>query len=180
MDTTGKVVSLNTRGTNMGGDMAFTVPVETIRMLLADLREFGEVRWSWFGLRLQALRDFDRNIYFDATEEVIVGVTARDMTYELRRYYQRPEGEPGVVVSKIESGSKASVAGVKPYELITAVNDQPVADVAEFEAQLKDVSEVRLSIRRMTRERVVMVTLPEKEDSEDAESDKDTESGVDE
>jgi len=98
-----------------------------------------------------------------------LGITVRNMTYELRRYYQRPKGEPGVVVSKIESGSKASVAGMKPYELVTAVNDQPVADVEEFEAQLKGISEVRLSIRRMTRERVVMVTLPEKANSESAE-----------
>lgn len=78
IDTTGEVVGLNTRATMVGGDLGFTVPVETIRILLPHLREHGVVKWSWSGLQLQALRDFDRNMYFDATEGVIVGGTDPD------------------------------------------------------------------------------------------------------
>ncbi len=78
VDTEGEIVGLNTRATMIGGDLGFTVPVETIRVLIPQLRDHGEVNWSWTGLQLQALRDFDRNIYFDAKEGVIVGGTDPD------------------------------------------------------------------------------------------------------
>ena len=37
-----------------------------------------------------------------------LGLTVRDMTYEVRRYLQKKDDDPGVVISKIELGSKAS------------------------------------------------------------------------
>jgi serine protease Do len=84
-----------------------------------------------------------------------IGLTVRDLTYDVRRYTQRKTDEPGVVISKIEAGSKASVAGVKPFEIITHVNDQPVANVKEFEAQVGKGGELRLSIKRMAKGRIV-------------------------
>jgi len=82
----------------------------------------------------------------------------RDLTYELRRYYQRRPDEPGVVVSKIEPGSRAAVAGLRPYEIITHVNDQPVADVGAFRELANDVDqELRLNVRQMTKGRIVKI-----------------------
>jgi hypothetical protein len=88
-----------------------------------------------------------------------LGITVRDMTYELRRYFQKKDDEPGVVVSKIEPGGKASVAGVKPYEIITHVNDKPVMNVKDFEAATARQEELRLSVKRMTRGRVVKIKM---------------------
>jgi hypothetical protein len=88
-----------------------------------------------------------------------LGLTVRDMTYEVRRYFQKKEDEPGVVVSKIEMGSKASVAGIKPYEVITHVNDQEVRSVKDFERLAKDQTELRLGVKRMTAGRIVKVSL---------------------
>ncbi len=39
------------------------------------MREHGEVNWSWTGLQLQPLRDFNKNMYFEAKEGVIVAET---------------------------------------------------------------------------------------------------------
>jgi serine protease Do len=75
INTDGHVVGINTRGIMSGGDMGFSIPSETIRQVLARMREHGKVNWAWTGLRLQPLRDFNRNIYFDATEGVIVAGT---------------------------------------------------------------------------------------------------------
>lgn len=86
-----------------------------------------------------------------------LGLTVRDLTYDVRRYLQRPVGEPGVVVGKVEPGGKASVAGVKPYELITHVNDQPVNTVGDFETLTAKGGELKLSIKRMTKGRIVTV-----------------------
>ncbi len=68
---------------------------------------------------------------------VPLGLTVRDMTYEVRRQLQKKADDPGVVISKIEMGSKASIHGLKPFELITAVNDVPVNNVKDFERLMK-------------------------------------------
>jgi hypothetical protein len=88
-----------------------------------------------------------------------IGITVRDMTYEVRRYLQKKPDDPGVVISKIEQGSKASVAGLKPYELITHVNDQPVQSVKDFERLTQGQTEIRLSVKRMTAGRIVKLSL---------------------
>jgi len=86
-----------------------------------------------------------------------LGLAVRDMTYELRRYFQKKDDEPGVVVSKVEPGGKASVAGIKPYEIITHVNDKPVINVKDFAQATAMQDELRLSVKRMTRGRVVKI-----------------------
>jgi hypothetical protein len=86
-----------------------------------------------------------------------LGLTVRDLTYDVRRYVQRGTEEPGVVVSKVEPGGKASVAGVKPYELITHINEQPVQTIADFEKHAATGGELKLSIKRMAKGRIVTV-----------------------
>lgn len=89
-----------------------------------------------------------------------LGITVRNLTYEVRRYIQRPEPEPGVVVSRLEPGGKASVAGIKPYEIVTHVNDQPVPDVAAFQRLSAQPGELKLSIKRMAKGRIVTLKAP--------------------
>lgn len=100
-----------------------------------------------------------------------LGVTVRDLTYEVRRYFQRGEDEPGVIISKIEMGSKASTSGLKPYEMITHVNDQPVGSAADFEKFTQDQQDLRLSIRRMAKGRQVKVKLDGKDTKPAGEAD---------
>jgi len=88
-----------------------------------------------------------------------LGITVRDITYELRRYLQKKDDEPGVVISKVEPGSKASVAGIKPFEVITHVNDKPVMNVKDFEAATAKQDELKVSVKRMTRGRVVKIKM---------------------
>ena len=88
-----------------------------------------------------------------------VGLTVREMTYEVRRYFLKTAKDPGVIVSAVEPGSKAGVGGVRPFEIITHVNDQPVSGVKEFENAIKGKSELRLSVLRMTKNRLVKLRM---------------------
>lgn len=78
VNTAGEVIGLNARGICFSDGMGFAIPSETIALLLPQLREQGKVNWSWTGLRLQPLRDFNRDMYFDATEGLIVAGTDPD------------------------------------------------------------------------------------------------------
>jgi serine protease Do len=78
VNTVGEVIGLNARGISFSDGMGFAIPSETIAVLLPQLREHGRVNWSWTGLRLQPLRDFNRDMYFDATQGVIVAGTDPD------------------------------------------------------------------------------------------------------
>ncbi|MFH0937827.1 MAG: hypothetical protein V1899_00855 [Planctomycetota bacterium] len=92
-----------------------------------------------------------------------LGMTVRDITYEVRRYFQMTADSSGVIISKIETGSKASVAGIKPYEIITHINNLPIKDVRQFETNLAVGTELLLNVKRMTQSRVVKVKLDKSE-----------------
>ncbi|MCL1887552.1 MAG: PDZ domain-containing protein [Kiritimatiellaeota bacterium] len=107
-------------------------------------------------------------------ESEALGLNARDLTYEARHYFRRAADDPGVIISRVEAGRHAAVAGLRPFEMILKVNDAEVRDIAGFEAQIKDKTELQLTVRRMNRERIVLINLAEKvkpveDDDEDGE-----------
>ncbi|MEW6744449.1 MAG: trypsin-like peptidase domain-containing protein [Planctomycetota bacterium] len=105
VNTAGEVVGVNARGMNFSEGMGFAIPSDTIAILLPQLREHGRVRWSWTGLQLQPLRDFNRDMYFDATE--------------------------GVIVAGTDPGSPARLAGFTAKDRIVSVNGHPLTAVTE-------------------------------------------------
>jgi predicted metalloprotease with PDZ domain len=86
-----------------------------------------------------------------------LGLTVRNLTVEVRRYFQLAPEAPGVIVSRIEPGGKASVAGLKPFEIVLQVNGTPVPDVEAFAAAVGDATELRLQVKRMARTRIVKI-----------------------
>jgi hypothetical protein len=90
-------------------------------------------------------------------ESEAVGVTVRDLTYEARRYFQLDDSVKGVIVSKIEPGERAAVAGLRRLDVVLRVNDEPVPDVAAFEAALAKEGDLRFAVRDRLKERVVKI-----------------------
>ena len=88
-----------------------------------------------------------------------LGLTVRDMTQEVRHYFLKTDKDPGVIISKVESGSVADVRGLKPFEIITKVGDKPVMSVKEFEAAVKGQKDFHLEILRMKVGRTVPIKL---------------------
>lgn len=99
VDTHGRIVGINTLGQSSGGDLGFAVPADTIREVLDRMRERHEVGWSWLGLRLQPLRDFDRDMWF--------------------------EGNEGVIVASVDPGSPAEAAGVRSRDRLLSLDGGP-------------------------------------------------------
>ncbi len=99
-------------------------------------------------------------IHFEAaplhkSEEI--GATVKDLTYEVRRYYQLDAALPAVIVSKVERGERAAVAGLRRFDIVLRVNDQPVADAAAFGKAVAATGELRLTVKDKLKERVVKI-----------------------
>lgn len=92
-------------------------------------------------------------------ENKAIGLTVRDLTMEVRNYLGLAAESSGVVVAGLEPGMRASVAGIRPFEVITQVDDQPVADIKAFEQALEGQSDLRFTVRRANRDRVVRVAM---------------------
>jgi Do/DeqQ family serine protease len=56
-----------------------------------------------------------------------------------------PKGTKGVLVANVLSKSPAAVVGIKPGDVITAVNDKPVANVGDFYRLLNDAQSRNLT-----------------------------------
>jgi len=103
VNTTGEIVGINTRGG--GTNLGFSVPAKTVQFIAAQLRKNGKVDWSWTGLQLQPLKDFNRNIYF--------------------------EGKDGVIVAGTDPESPARRAGIKLKDRILKINGQAISAIWE-------------------------------------------------
>lgn len=72
------------------------------------------------------------------TEPVSLGITVQDLTRELaRRFDVDSSGTEGVLVAAVQKGSPAANKQLKPGDIITSVNQQPVSSKKEFDAVLK-------------------------------------------
>ena len=103
IDTSGRIVGINTLGIFGGGTLSFTIPADTVQTVLQRLRKYGKVNWAWFGLRFQPLRDFDRNIY--------------------QPYRQ------GVLIAGLEPSSPAAKVGFQADDLLLKINGKLVSAV---------------------------------------------------
>lgn len=88
-----------------------------------------------------------------------LGCTVKNITFELRRYFQMKPGQKGVIISKIKQGSKASIAGLKPFEIITDINNKPVYNVKDFERMVSAGGELNFSVKRWIKGRMVKVEV---------------------
>ena len=108
-------------------------------------------------------------------EDKKLGLCVRDLTYEVRHHFKRDADAPGVIVSRVEDGEPAAIADIGTREIITGVNNVPVRNIAEFEAQIKGKQELQFTVRQMDRERIVRINLAAAKKTETAEDDDDDE-----
>lgn len=110
VNTKGEVIGINTLAIMQGGDLGFAIPSQTITYIIPQLREHKQVQWSWTGLQLQPIKDFNRNIYFD--------------------------GHEGVIVSETDPESPSRSAGILARDRILKINGEPVNALTEEDLPL--------------------------------------------
>ena len=102
----GEVVGVNALGMSArSANFGFAIPAEIALPIIGILRRDGKVNWSWCGIYLQPLRDFEKNTYFPATNGVIVAGMAPD--------------------------SPAAAAGLRAFDRIVRINGSDVTGLDE-------------------------------------------------
>lgn len=113
----GEVIGVNTAiYTKNGGPvgLGFAVPAEKAQRIIAELREHGRV---------------DRSYYTGISFVEVTKDIAEALDFEDTR---------GLLVAEVDRNSPAEKAGLKPYDLITAIQDELVADQDDYVARVFD------------------------------------------
>jgi len=96
----------------------------------------------------------------DEENSALAGLTVRELTPELARRFGYDESDKGVVVVKVESGSRVFEAGVRQGDLILQVNQKSIATIEEYGKiikQIKTKERILLLIRRKGQDLFVTV-----------------------
>jgi serine protease Do len=97
----GEVVGMNTAIVGGGTGIGFAVPSNMMKALLPQLEKTGEVTRGW------------------------LGVSVQDLTPELAKGLAVPT-EKGALVSTVTKGAPAERGGLKPDDVVVAVDGQPI------------------------------------------------------
>jgi serine protease Do len=99
IDTRGAIVGINTLGVD-GSGIGFSIPAARVQDVVERLKRDGKVVRASVGLRLQALKDFHSNTFVEA--------------------------EHGVLIAGVEENSPAVKAGIRPGDILLAIDGKPV------------------------------------------------------
>jgi Do/DeqQ family serine protease len=140
VDARGNLVGINTAiysRTGSSSGVGFAIPVSTARMVMDQIIRSGSVTRGWIGVELQQI-----------TPALAESFKLGDMR--------------GVLIAGVLRGGPSDKAGVKPGDVLTAVNDTPVVDpqgMLNLVAALQPGSSAKLHLRRQSQSLEVTVTV---------------------
>lgn len=142
----GEVIGINTAiisptGGSIG--IGFAIPSATAVNVINQLREFGETRRGWLGVRIQ-----------EVTDEVAEGLSMAEAS--------------GALVAGVTEESPAALAGIEPGDVILEFDGRRVKAMHELPRMVADEpigKEVPVVILRKGETRTVTVTLGRLEDT---------------
>jgi serine protease Do len=137
----GEAVGINSAVSTQGQGIGFAVPINVAREILDQLRSHGRVTRGYLGIQLQEL---------DPDLQRLVGIPASQ----------------GAVVIDVVDGEPGQAAGLKRYDVITALSGQPIADgdhLVRAVAAKAPGSTVTLSVFREGKQLTLEARLAERE-----------------
>jgi serine protease Do len=119
--------------------IAFAIPADTVKNVVAQLRDKGVVTRGWIGVQIQPI-----------TEEMTDALSLKKAE--------------GALVAEVQANTPAAKAGVLAGDVITGVNGQPVKDahgLVRMIGSMAPDSTAKLTLMRKGKEQPVSVTLGE-------------------
>jgi Do/DeqQ family serine protease len=142
INTDGKLIGINSAIASPTGAFAgysFTIPVNIVKKIIADLMKFGTVQRAYLGIQYPR----------------------ENLTEEIKKQNGIKEGE-GVYVMEVTKDGAAEAAGIKKGDIITKVNGFSVTNGPEMVGQiatLRPGDKIPISYKRDGKEYTVTVTL---------------------
>ncbi|ADC90128.1 protease Do [Thermocrinis albus DSM 14484] len=143
----GEVIGINTAIVAEGQGLGFAIPINLARWVADQLIEKGKVVRGWLGVVIQ-----------DITPEIAETIGIKE----------------GVLIAQVMPSSPAAKAGLRPGDVIIAINGEKVSEVRDLQFRVmktKPGTEVTLRIVRDKKEtdvKVVVGELPESPPSAEA------------
>ena len=139
-DVDGNVIGVNTAIFSPSGGsvgIAFAIPADTVKSVIAQLRDKGSVTRGWIGVQIQTV-----------TPDIADSMGLKQAT--------------GALVSEPQKDSPAAKAGIASGDVITSVNDQPVKDARDLARKIGTMSpgvSVKLGMLHQGADKTVTLTL---------------------
>jgi len=111
----GEVIAINSMIEGMNTGIGFAIPINLAKGVMKHLIDDGKFTRSWIGIRINDLRN--------------------DADYQALEEKLAPDTKDGVIVELIEPNGPASKSDLRPGDVVTAVDNKPVAT----SRQLKDI-----------------------------------------
>jgi len=134
VDTRGNLIGINTAiYSNNGGSMGigFAIPISLAKQVMEAILTNGSVTRGW------------------------IGVEPQNLTKELSESLGLPSATEGVLLSGVLEGGPAARGGVKPGDVLIAVNGNPTKDVRQLLNQIAQIgpgNDANLKIVRKAKE----------------------------
>jgi serine protease Do len=141
-DMDGGVIGVNTAIYSPSGGsvgIAFDIPADTVKAVVAQLKDHGNVTRGWIGVQIQPV-----------TAEI-----ADSLGLKTAR---------GALVAEPQANSPAANAGIRAGDVIISVNDEPVTDARNLARRISSLApgtSVKLGIVRGGRDETLTLTLGE-------------------
>src|ERR1700733_3509994 len=139
-DVDGNVIGVNTAIFSPSGGsvgIAFDIPADTVKSVIAQLRDKGSVTRGWIGVQIQSV-----------TPDIADGMGLKQAA--------------GALVSEPQKDSPAAKAGILSGDVITTVDDAPIHDARELARKIGTMSpgtSVKLGIIHQSEPKTVTLTL---------------------
>jgi serine protease Do len=148
----GEVVGVNTAIYSPSGGsvgIAFSIPATTVKNVVAQLKDKGNVSRGWIGVQVQPV-----------TQDIADGMGLKQAQ--------------GALVADPQKDGPAAKAGVEAGDVITAVNGEPVKDARELARVIGGLapgSTVKLDVLQKGKSKVVSLTLGKLPNDKQAKAD---------
>jgi serine protease Do len=151
-NTEGQVIAVNTAIYSPSGGsvgIGFGIPADTVKTVVAKLKERGYVERGWIGVKVQAV--------------------SAEMADSLGM-----KNAEGAIVDEAQDGGPAAKAGIQTGDVITAVNGDAVKDSRDLAKKIGAMSpgaKVTLSVRRNGEQKTIALTLRQMPNDKQAKAD---------
>jgi serine protease Do len=141
-NTEGSVIGVNTAIYSPSGGsvgIAFAIPADTVKSVVAQLKDKGSVTRGWIGVQIQPL-----------TREIADSLGIKKAA--------------GALVAEPQKDGPAMKSGIQAGDVITAVDGKPIADARDLARRISSMppsTTVKLAIIRSGAEKTVNLTLGE-------------------